>query len=191
MDRGGGRLPLRPRPPSARAGWHAGGPHGRGTGDDRRLEAEYDKLEAEYAERRRTARRGGSSGSARSRRRSPHSRIGRSATIRPTSPAPASSSASTTTAACPSIAAMSGPRTKRRSPDGDGDARADAECADGAEPAAPTVQRAVITIGGEGRTGGRRGRRHHAPARPARQRADRASDAGAARRGGERTRTSR
>jgi ParB family transcriptional regulator, chromosome partitioning protein len=51
--------------------------------------------------------------SARSKRRSPPSTIGRSPMTRPTSPAPASSSASTPKARCRSTAATSGRRTRR------------------------------------------------------------------------------
>ena len=65
--------------------------------------------------------------------------------IRPTSPAPASLSASIATAHCVSIAASSGPRTRRRSnrfrPARD-------ETAEPSQHGRSLVQRAVITIGG-------------------------------------------
>ena len=101
-------------------------------------------------ERRRTARRGGraarrdrdgarrlrgSAGQLRSGRDRPRRRV-RQHRLR--------------TAAFLSIAAMSGPKTRRRlAVDGDGEAEADGDQDDGGEPSAPAVQRAVITIGGQ------------------------------------------
>ena len=83
--------------------------------------------------------------SAKSRRRSPPSRIGRSATIPPRSPAPASSSASIPMAAsrrsglCPARGRGAGRSGDRAGAD------AEAISDDGAEPPPPAVQRAVIT----------------------------------------------
>ena len=88
-------------------------------------------------------------GSARSRRRSPPSRIGRCAMIRPRSRVPASSSASTPTGISPSIAAMSDRRTSRRCQSA---AKRSAGVENGepdeTAPAAPVAPRTVITIGG-------------------------------------------
>ena len=122
------RFPLRPHPPSARARRHADRPHRRGAGDDRGAATPSTPSSKPNTRTPTNCPTRSTHASARSRRRSPPSRIGRPATIRPRSPAPASSSASTRTAAFRSIAAMSGPRTRRRSPmDGDGEAEADVD----------------------------------------------------------------
>jgi hypothetical protein len=82
---------------------------------------------------------------------------------------------------------MSGPRTRRRPPAIDGGGR-DQTDGDADRPpilAAPPVQRAVITIGGEPEAAEDEDDDRQAAARPAGERADRASDARAARRRGE------
>ena len=66
----------------------------------RALNAEYDRLETGIRRTPTNCPTRSTSVSARSRRRLRHSRLDRSSTIRPTSPAPASSSASTPTACC-------------------------------------------------------------------------------------------
>ena len=185
MDRGRRRLPLRPHPSvcaSSRARRPTSPPRSRRRST--RCNAEYAKLEAEYEDADElpdevdAAPRRNRDGARRLRGSAGQS------TIRPRSPAPASSSASTPTAPVASIAAMSGPRTRRRLPsDGDGEARGRRRSAR------------------RRRTGrARRAARRHHHRRPAAEpeededdvvkplpdrlvtRADRASDAGAARR---------
>ena len=114
------------------------------------LNAEYAKLEAEYEGDDELPKKS-TSGSARSRRRSPPSRIARSSMLRPRSPAPVSSSASAPKALCCVDRGYVRPEDEAPTVEPehatDGETRGTGD--DGSEPTTPTVHRAVITIGGQ------------------------------------------
>ena len=186
VDRGRGRLPLWPHRRPASADRRHRRPHRGGASEPRRAQGRTRGPRAAIRARPTSCPTRSTSGSARSRRPWLPSRIGRSATIRPRSPAPASSSASTAKARLRIDRGFVRPEDEAPvEPAGGGDGTTDGDIP--SEPA-PSVQRAVITIGGAPRSrggGAGRGRRHPPAVRPAGDGADRPSHARAAGRAGE------